>query len=118
MSFRSWGPKENLVYALSVGSSQVDATKPTGFAVSANQFMVYNSGSTDVLVYAYKYNGTANPTLTFPTSGSPPTGRTGTIVPAGKRILVSGPTDADSFSAIGSGAGPSIIYVQRGDGST
>jgi len=117
MGFRAWGYKSNKVYALSVGSTQVDATTPAGFNNGGNQAVVYNSGSTDVLVAFYK-NSAGVPTLTFPTSGSPPVGESGTVVPKGARVQVSIDFNADSFAAIGSAAGPSIIYVQRGDGST
>lgn len=117
MGFRAWGYKTNKVYALSVGAAQADATSPVGFVNGGGQYVVYNSGATDVLVAFYK-NANGKPTLTFPVSGAPPVGEAGTIIPKGDRVQVSGPIDADSFSAIGSAAGPSIIYVQRGDGST
>lgn len=125
MSFRAWGPKKNLVFALSVAATQVNATTPVGFANGGNQCSLYNSGATDVLVSFYK-NADGVPTLTFPVTGAPPVGSgpgTGpnagacTVIPKGARIQVSIPAGCDSFAAIGSAAGPSIIYVQRGDGS-
>lgn len=116
MSFRAWGPKTNLVYALSVGATQADAVNPIGFSQGGSQFSIYNSGSTDVFVQFYV--GATPPTLTFPVTGSPPVGQgPGVVVPKGARIQVSARADATSFSAIGQAAGPSIIYVQRGDGS-
>lgn len=114
MSFRSWGFKSNLVFARSVPATQVDATNPVGFNTGGGQCMVYNSGGTDVLISFY--TGAA-PTLVFPVDAAPPVGKAGTIVPKGARVLVSIPINATSFSAIGQAAGPSIVYVQRGDGS-
>lgn len=131
MGFRAWGAKQNLAYALSVPATQADATTPAGFAGGGDQVSIYNSGATDVLVAFYK-NASGKPTLVFPVTGSPPTGegagaptsptlaegRTAVVVPKGARIQVSVGILVDSFSAIGSAAGPSIVYVQRGDGST
>jgi hypothetical protein len=129
MSFRAWGPKQNKVYARSITAAQVNAVQPTDFAKGGNQVKVYNSGATDVLV-AFWAHGDGDPTLVFPVDGAPPTGQgagqpgqqksgaTATIVPKGVEKQISIPLSADSFGAVGSGAGPSIIYVQRGDGST
>jgi len=124
VSFRAWGPRQNLVYALSVGSTVVDATVPIGFASGDGQCIIYNSGATDVLVAFYK-NTDGAPALTFPVTGAPPVGQgvpseqhaVATVVPKGARIQVSIPLSADSFAAIGSATGPSIIYVQKGTGS-
>ena len=126
MGFRAWGPKQNAVFALSVAATQVDATQPVGFAQGGDQLKVYNSGTTDVLVAVYS-NSAGAPTLSFPASGAPPAGVNGgggrtdivvTMVPKGAEKQISMPATADSFAAIGSAAGPSIIYLQRGDGST
>ena len=126
MGFRAWGPKQNLVYARSVPNTQVNAVQPTGFGRGGDQVKVYNSGSTDVLVVFYSHT-VGDPTLTFPADGAPPVGEpaisgrsdwAATIVPKGVEKQISLPATADSFAAIGSAAGPSIIYVQRGDGST
>lgn len=122
MSFRAWGPKSNSVYALSVAAAQVNATLPVNFNIGGGQCKIYNSGATDVLVTFYK-NANGAPTQVFPLTGAPPVGYTAgrdtvtTVVPKGVEKQVSITIDADSFAAIGSGAGPSIIYVQRGDGS-
>lgn len=112
MSYRSWTIDGSPVYALSVGSAQANAQQPTGFASGGVEATVYNSGATDVLVYFYKFSSL--PTLTFPVTGAPPVGEAGIVVPKGARVEVRIPANADSFSAIGSAAGPSIIYVQRG----
>lgn len=122
MSFRAWGPKTNKVYARSITASQVNAIQPVGFSNGGGQVKVYNSGSTDVLV-AFWAHANGDPTLTFPVDAAPPVGSgagtqaVATIVPKGVEKQISIPISADSFGAIGSGAGPGIIYVQRGDGS-
>lgn len=128
MSFRAWGPRQNKIFARSVPATQVNAIQPAGFASGDGQVKVYNSGSTDVMV-AFWAHADGDPTLTFPVDGAPPTGQgagqpgtqvhgaTATIVPKGVEKQISIPVTADSFGAIGSGAGPSIIYVQRGTGS-
>jgi D-tyrosyl-tRNA(Tyr) deacylase len=125
MGFRAWGPKQSPVYALSVGSTQATATTPTSFNNGGDQAKIYNSGSTIVLVSFYS-NASGTPTLTFPVTGSPPTGQNAgkrpdavtTLVAPGAEKQISIPATADSFTAIGSATGPSVIYVQRGDGST
>lgn len=123
MGFRAWGPKQSPVFPLSVGSAQADATTPAGFTNGGDQGKVYNSGSTDVFVCFYS-NSKGKPALTFPVSptaqnaGASRPDAAVTIVPKGVEKQISIPATADSFSAIGSAAGPSIIYVQRGDGST
>lgn len=124
MSFRAWGPKQNFVYALSVAAASVAARQPAGFANGGGQCKIKNSGANPVLVAFYKYNGSADPTLVFPVTGAPPTGQNGNqalaaavVVLAGEVAQISIPLNADSFVAIGSAAGPAIIYVQRGDGS-
>ena len=126
MGFRAWGPKNNAVFALSVAATHIDATQPVGFAHGGDQLKIYNSGTTDVLVAVYS-NSAGAPTLAFPVSGAPPVGVNGgsgrtdivvTMVPTGAEKQISMPATADSFAAIGSAAGPSIIYLQRGDGST
>lgn len=128
MSFRAWGPRQNKVYARSITASQVNAIQPAGFVNGDGQVKVYNSGSTDILV-AFWAHADGDPTLVFPVDGAPPTGQgagqpgaqksgaAATIVPKGVEKQISIPASADSFGAIGSGAGPSIIYVQRGTGS-
>lgn len=122
MSFRAFGPKTNKVYARSITASQINAIQPVGFANGGGQCKIYNSGATDVLV-AFWAHANGDPTLVFPVDGAPPTGQgagnltTVTVVPKGVEKQISIPLSADSFGGIGSGAGPSIIYVQRGDGS-
>lgn len=126
MSFRAWGPKNNKVFARSIPATQANAIQPAGFASGGGQCKIYNSGATDILVAFWKH-ADGDPSLTFPVDGAPPTGQGAgspvdgqavvTIVPKGVEKQISIPLGADSFGAIGSAAGPSIIYVQRGDGS-
>lgn len=127
MSFRAWGPKQNLIYALSVANAQITATTPVGFNKGGNQVKIANSGTTAVFIVFYK-NADGAPTLTFPVSGTPPVGEgsslspvdgqtCATIVLGGQEKQISIPIGCDSFAAFGAAAGPSIIYVQRGDGS-
>ena len=126
MSFRAWGPKQNKVYARSITASQVNAITPTGFANGGNQVKIANAGTLAVLVAFWKHSD-GDPTLTFPADGSPPTGQNAgapvdgvacaTLVLPGQEKQISIPLGVDSFGAIGSAAGPTLIYVQRGDGS-
>lgn len=128
MSFRAWGPRQNKVYARSITASQVNAIQPAGFSTGDGQVKIYNSGTVDVLV-AFWNHGDGDPALTFPVDGAPPVGQgagqpgtqvhgaTATVVPKGVEKQISIPVNADSFGAIGQGAGPSVIYVQRGTGS-
>lgn len=106
---------QGLVYARSVGATQVNAIQPVGFTQGEAGVIIYNSGSTDVLVVFF-VNANGVPTLTFPVDGSPPTGQAGYMVGKGTTQTFKIPANVDSFAAIGSAAGPSIIYVQRGCG--
>lgn len=116
----SFNPKSNLTYARSITNAQVNAVTPTGFAQGGREMLVYNSGATPVMVVAYNSKLAAGqggtPTLVFPVDGTPPTGQPGTIVPPGDIMVIGIRSDADSFAAIGLAAGPSLIYVQRGEG--
>ena len=107
--------KANKVYARSITASQVNAVTPAGFAQGGISCSVYNSGPNDVLFAAYN-NAAGTPTLTFPVDAGPPVGQTGQVIPKGTRVVISIPANADSFAAIGSAAGPALIYVQRGEG--
>lgn len=99
----------NLTYALSVSNANSQATTPTGFTQGGAAVQIYNSGATDVQVVF----GVGAQTAVFPTPGSPQAGYT---IPSKAVIVVAIPANSDSFAAIGSAAGPSIIYVTRGDG--
>jgi hypothetical protein len=106
---------QGLSYALSVAATQANATTPVGFTAGGNAMQIYNSGTNPVCVIAYQ-NSLGVPTLVFPVTGAPPVGEPGTVVAPGATIVFQIPANADSFSAIGLVAGPSIIYVQRGEG--
>ena len=116
----SFNPKSNLTYARSITAAQVNAVKPAGFTQGGREMLVYNSGAVAVMVAAYNSTLSAGqggtPTLVFPLDGSPPIGQPGTIVPPGVAMIIGIRSDADSFAAIGQSAGPTIIYVQRGEG--
>lgn len=126
MSFRAWGPKQNAVYARSITASTVTAVQPVGFANGGNQAKVYNASSTVAVLVCFYSHAAGDPTLTFPVDGTPPAGSKAgaarpdaavTIVPPLAEKQISIPIGADSFAAIGAAAGPSLVYVQRGDGS-
>jgi len=79
---------------------------------------VFNSSTTVTIAFqAYSFAITgADPSLTFPVDGAPPTGQPVIIIAPGATAFFDIPANADSFAAIGSAAGPTIIYVQRGTG--
>lgn len=108
-----------LSYARSITASTVASRQPTGLAsFGPAQYLVDNS-SASVLVCILFYNfaqTAADPTLTFPVDGAPPTGQRGTVILPGQSKIISVNESVDSFVAIGSAAGPTIIYVQRGEG--
>lgn len=116
----SFNPKSNLTYARSITAAQVNALKPAGFTQGGREMLVWNSGTVAVMVAAYNSTLAAGqggtPTMVFPVDGAPPTGEPGTIVPPGAIMVIGIRSDADSFAAIGAAAGPSVIYVQRGEG--
>lgn len=112
---RAWGAKGTLSYARSITAAQVNAVKPTGLAQGGAQWRVYNSGAVPVLFLPF-LNSAGVPVMTFPVDGAPPTGQLGTVIAPGAVEIISGFANADSFGAIGQTAGPSIIYVQRGEG--
>ena len=105
-----------LSYALSVGATTVNVT-PVGFNSGSGNIQVYNSGTNPVLVYFYPsaVSGGSVP-LTFPVTGTPPAGQFGTVVAPGATLVFGISANADSLAAIGSAAGPAILYFQRGDG--
>lgn len=127
MSFRAWGPKTNKVYARSITASQVNAIQPVGFANGGGQVKIANSSTTVQVLVGFWKHADGDPTLVFPVDGAPPTGQNAgnptdgqaaaTFVLPNQEKQISIPVGCDSFGAIGSAAGPTLIYVQRGDGS-
>jgi hypothetical protein len=134
MSFPApWRPDGAPVYALSVGVAQVNATQPVGFVTGGGTARLVNTGATAILVVFYNFAISGTPVLTFPVTGAPPVGQppigsvpgqmfATLLSPAAAGSLgsvnyIDVPANADSFSAIGSAAGPSIFYVQRGEGN-
>lgn len=113
MAYAAAFKPNTLTYALSVGAASVPATVPVGFAFGGSVARVVNSGATDVLIVF----GVGAQTAVLPVTGAPPTGQNGTIVKAGSVAYIDGVGGADSFAAIGSAAGPGVVYVQKGDGN-
>lgn len=116
MSFAaSWRPSpQALTYALSVTAASVPATTPAGFTAGGGTVRVVNTGATNVLIVF----GAGAQSAVLPVTGAPPVGQVGVMVPAGsKGTYFDIQASADSFAAIGDGAGPSIVYVQRGEGT-
>lgn len=99
----------NLTFALSVTGSNSQATTPAGFTQGGAVAQIYNSGSVTVQVVF----GVGAQTAALPVPGTPAAGY---IIAPGALMCVGIPANADSFAAIGAGAGPSVIYVTRGDG--
>lgn len=109
----------NLVYARSITAATVAARQPVGFSTGGSCAWVYNSSTTLFLLvtfYNFALLGT-DPTLTFPVDGGPPTGQPGILIPPNAARFVDNVGAADSFAAIASAAGPTLIYVQRGEGT-
>lgn len=113
MAYASAFKPSGATYALSIGATTVPATQPTGFAGGGQVARVVNSGSTNVFVVF----GSGVQTAVLPVTGAPPTGLAGTMVKSNSVAYIDGVGTADSFAAIGDAAGPSIIYVQKGDGN-
>ena len=118
-----WYP-QSLAFSRSVTAVTTLATQPTGFAQGGNNYRVINSGALPILIVFYNFTlGTpnvntpgTNPTLVFPVDGNPPVGQVGVVIPAGADEIIQGVANADSFAAIGQAAGPTLIFVQRGEG--
>lgn len=107
---RSIGP----TYALSVTASQHAAVGIVPLNRDICNFAAFtNSGATDICITWSPYNTTpATEALVFPVDGTPtiPNSfiiRAATIVP----VIIAVPANGFCLSAIGSGAGPSILYV-------
>lgn len=115
----SWrSSRQGFTYARSITASTVAARQPVGFEIGEGTVRVTNSSATvyiAFMAYSFAVAG-ADPTLTFPVDGSPPVGQSVTIIGPGQTAFFDIPANADSFAAIGSAAGPSVIYVQRGAG--
>lgn len=103
----------SLTYALSIGAASVPATTPVGFIGGGSVARIVNSGATNVQVVF----GVGAQTAVLPVTGAPPTGQGGVLVRANSVTYFDLPANADSFAAIADAAGPSIIYVQRGEGN-
>lgn len=103
-------------YALSVANTQHAAVAilPTG--TDQNNFCAFtNPGATDIciVIAPLPASGTpATPALVFPVDGTP-TVPNSFIIPHGMTgaTVLSVPANGFSLSAIGSAAGPSIMYV-------
>lgn len=102
-------------YARSITAAQVNALSPVGFTAGGSCYRIFNSGTVPVAFLPF-LAASGTPVLTFPVDGAPPTGQLGTVIAPGAVEVIQGPANADSFAAIGQGAGPSIIFVSRGDG--
>jgi hypothetical protein len=101
-------------YAISVANTQSTAIGVVPTQGDSSRFAeFYNSGSTQVCVVVAPYAGTAaTPTLVFPVAGTP-TVPNSFMLPANmtQPRVVAVPANGFSVSAIGSAAGPSIIYI-------
>lgn len=96
-------------FALSVTGSNSQATTPAGFSSGGVAGRIYNSGSVAVQIVF----GIGAQTAVLSVPGTP---QPGYVIAPGAVEVVGIPANADSFAAIGTGAGPSVIYVTRGDG--
>lgn len=98
-----------LTFALSVTGANSQATQPAGFSSGPAACRIYNSGT--VAVQVVFGQGAQVAALSVP--GTPAAGY---IIAPGAVEVVGIPANSDSFAAIGTAAGPSVIYVTRGDG--
>lgn len=96
-------------YALSVTGSNSQATTPSGFSSGGTACRIYNSGTVAVQIVF----GIGAQTAVLSIAGTP---QSGYVIAPGAVEVVGIPANADSFAAIGAGAGPSLVYVTRGDG--
>ena len=121
----SWRPGTSQVFLRSITNAQVNAT-PAAFAGQGSVARVINSGATAVdcvVTFFLAANGT--PTLAFPADSATPVGQPSAIQPpavsvyvkANQTVYVDGVAGLDSFAAIGSAAGPTLIIVQKGEGN-
>jgi hypothetical protein len=103
-------------YALSVANTQHAAVAVAPVQGDISRFAEFvNLGATDVCVVVAPYAATpATPTLVFPVDGTP-TVPNSFMLPHGMVTprVVAIPANGFSVSAIGSAAGPSIIYITQ-----
>lgn len=104
-------------YALSVTATQHAAVAITASTADADGAAFINTGTTVICVAVYPLSSTGAaqaPALVFPVDGTP-TVPVSFILPAGmiepKFVAVPMGNNGFSVTAIGSGAGPSIVYV-------
>lgn len=101
-------------YALSVGAAQHAAVGVPASSNDQNNYAEFlNVGATDICVVVSPYKSTAaTPALAFPVDGTP-TVPNSFILPHGMTVprTVQVPANGFCVSAIGSAAGPSIMYV-------
>lgn len=107
----SWRPGSALTFATSIGAISVASTTPAGFTSGGGTVRIINSGTTNVQIVF----GVGAQVATLPIAGTP---AAGTMVRGGApATYIDIPANADSFAAIGDAAGPSILYIQRGEGT-
>lgn len=109
-TFKVAGP----TYAISVAATQLAALAILPSTSETCSFASFiNRGATDVCIVTNQALGTpATPALVFPVSGTP-TVPNSFVLPASMTapMIVSVPSNGFDVSAIGSGAGPSIVYI-------
>jgi hypothetical protein len=106
-------------YARSIGAASVAARQPVGFAAGGPTVRVTNTSTTVYIAFA-AYNFAllqGDPTLVFPADGAPPVGQPVTVIGPGQTVFFDIAANSDSFAAIGNAAGPTVIIVQRGEGT-
>ncbi len=101
-------------YAVSVANTQLAALEINTNNNAQTNFAAFtNRGATDVCIVLNQKLGTAaTPVLVFPVGGTP-TLPNSFLLPAGmtQPLIVATPSGGFDISAIGSGAGPSLVYV-------
>jgi hypothetical protein len=98
-----------LTYVLSVTASNSQATLPTGFASGGLSARIFNFGAAAVQIVF----GIGAQVAVLSTAGTP---QPGYVIAPNAVEVVGIPATCDSFAAIGTAAGPSVVYVTRGDG--
>lgn len=96
-------------YSLSVTGANTQATALAGFSSGGGACRIYNSGTVAVQVVF----GVGAQIAALSVPGTPAAGY---VIAPGAVEIVGIPANSDSFAAIGAGAGPSVVYVTRGDG--
>jgi hypothetical protein len=114
ISFRPIGS----TFALSVGTAQHATVQiPAVQGDLSNYIAAYNSGTTQICM-AFAPAGQAVPTLAFPVDGAPtnlPPGYLTFMLPGSmpEPLVIVVPANGFAVSAIGSAAGPSIIFLTQ-----